>query len=137
MSYIFYLFTRYLLMLFIYLFFYFFDLSEWSFVLCGLIGTKTLNCFWSPFWFCSVKMAIKTYDFLRDPKFTTYGYVPCSSQISGADLNHFFIPIQQFKLACDVLYKWHVHTTCIFINLMVNLCYDLLLRYIVNSLAIC
>lgn len=83
-----YLFTRYLLMLFIIFFF--------TFLLCGLRGTNKLYCSWSPLWFRSAKMAIKTYDFLRDPKFTTYDYVPCTSLISGMDPNHYFILIQQF-----------------------------------------
>lgn len=83
-----YLFTRYLLMLFIILFL--------LFLLCGLRGTNKLYFSWSPLWFRSVNMAIKTYDFLRDPKFTTYDYVPCTFLISGVDLNHYFILIQQF-----------------------------------------
>lgn len=67
-----------------------------TFLLCGLRGTNKLYCSWSPLWFRSAKMAIKTYDFLRDPKFTTYDYVPCTSLISGMDPNHYFILIQQF-----------------------------------------
>lgn len=66
------------------------------FLLCGLRGTNKLYFSWSPLWFRSVNMAIKTYDFLRDPKFTTYDYVPCTFLISGVDLNHYFILIQQF-----------------------------------------
>lgn len=73
----------------IYIFFF-------TFILCGLRGTNKLYCSWSPLWFRSAKMAIKTYDFLRDPKFTAYDYVPCTSLISGMDLNHYFILIQQF-----------------------------------------
>lgn len=66
------------------------------FLLCGLRGTNKLYFPWSPLWFRSVNMAIKTYDFLRDPKFTTYDYVPCTFLISGVDLNHYFILIQKF-----------------------------------------
>lgn len=61
MSYNFHLFTGHLLMgfSFLFCFFYFFELSEWLFVLCGLRGTNQLYYSWSLFWFCRVKMAVK------------------------------------------------------------------------------
>lgn len=61
----------------IYIFFF-------TFILCGLRGTNKLYCSWSPLWFRSANMAIKTYDFLRGPEI--YRLWLCAMYIS--DIRH-------------------------------------------------